>query len=60
LEKCEGEVRPQASATAREAERPGWPGTDRIRALREGPNGALWFLSENRGALYRVAPAEGG
>nr|WP_319936751.1 PQQ-dependent sugar dehydrogenase [Limibaculum sediminis] len=30
----------------------------RIRDVREGPDGALWFLSEGDGALYRVTPAE--
>ncbi len=29
----------------------------RIRDLREGPDGALWFLSEGDGTLYRAAPA---
>ncbi|MEM0943802.1 MAG: PQQ-dependent sugar dehydrogenase, partial [Pseudomonadota bacterium] len=30
----------------------------RIRDVREGPDGALYFLAEADGALYRVAPAE--
>jgi len=30
--------------------------TNRVRDLREGPDGAIWFLSEGRGALYRIAP----
>jgi glucose/arabinose dehydrogenase len=31
----------------------------RIRDVREGPDGALWFLTDARpGALYRVAPAD--
>ncbi|MEM8699175.1 MAG: PQQ-dependent sugar dehydrogenase, partial [Pseudomonadota bacterium] len=30
----------------------------RIRDIREGPNGALWFLSEGDDALYRITPAE--
>lgn len=29
----------------------------RIRDIREGPDGALWFLSEGDGALYRITPA---
>jgi glucose/arabinose dehydrogenase len=29
----------------------------RIRDVREGPDGAIWFLSEGEGALYRMAPA---
>lgn len=30
----------------------------RIRDVREGPDGAIWFLSEGDDALYRVTPAE--
>lgn len=29
----------------------------RIRDVREGPDGAIWFLSEGDGALYRAAPS---
>lgn len=29
--------------------------TKRVRDIRTGPDGALWFLSEDRGALYRIA-----
>lgn len=29
----------------------------RIRDIREGPDGAIWFLSVGDGALYRVTPA---
>ena len=29
----------------------------RIRDVREGPDGAIWFLSEGDGVLYRVTPA---
>ncbi len=30
----------------------------RIRDVRTGPDGAIWFLTdEDKGALYRVAPA---
>ena len=29
----------------------------RIRDVREGPGGALWFLAEGDGTLYRVTPA---
>ncbi len=32
------------------------PETARVRDVREGPDGAIWFLSEGRGALYRIAP----
>lgn len=31
---------------------------DRIRDVREGPDGAIWFLSVGDQALYRVTPAE--
>lgn len=30
--------------------------TDRVRDIREGPDGAIWFLSEGAGALYRMTP----
>ena len=30
----------------------------RIRDVIEGPDGALWFLSEGEGGLYRAAPAD--
>lgn len=33
------------------------PATARVRDLREGPDGAIWFLSVGQGALYRMAPA---
>lgn len=29
----------------------------RIRDVREGPDGAIWFLSEGDGTLYRMTPA---
>ncbi|ANK80254.1 MAG: hypothetical protein TEF_05205 [Rhizobiales bacterium NRL2] len=31
---------------------------ERIRDIAEGPDGALWFLTEGEGALYRMSPAE--
>jgi len=31
------------------------PETARVRDLREGPDGAVWFLSVDRGALFRLA-----
>ena len=31
------------------------PETARVRDVREGPDGAIWFLSEGRGALYRLS-----
>lgn len=30
--------------------------TQRVRDVREGPEGGIWFLSEGRGALYRIDP----
>lgn len=33
--------------------------TRRVRDIRQGPDGALWFLSVGNGALYRMAPAGG-
>ncbi|MEO0370539.1 MAG: PQQ-dependent sugar dehydrogenase [Pseudomonadota bacterium] len=32
------------------------PETYRVRDLREGPEGAIWFLSVGDGALYRLTP----
>lgn len=40
----------------REAERIEGPETDRVRDIREGPDGAIWFISENNGAIYRMTP----
>lgn len=42
--------------TMTEAEQIEGPETDRVRDVREGPNGAIWFISENNGAIYRVTP----
>ena len=30
--------------------------TRRVRDVREGPSGAIWFLSEDKGILYRMTP----
>ncbi len=30
--------------------------TKRVRDVREAPDGTIWFLSEDRGALYRLSP----
>ncbi|WP_241488810.1 PQQ-dependent sugar dehydrogenase [Shimia sp. SK013] len=30
--------------------------TKRVRDIREGPEGGIWFLSEDRGTLYRMRP----
>ena len=38
----------------REVERLAFPETGRVRDVREAPDGALWFLSEERGAVYRI------
>lgn len=32
------------------------PETARVRDLREAPDGAIWFLSVGRGAVFRLAP----
>ena len=42
----------------REVERIKLPETKRVRDIREAPDGTIWFLSEDRGAVYRIAPAE--
>lgn len=44
--------------TLDEAERIEGPETDRVRDIREGPDGAIWFISENNGAIFRVTPAD--
>ncbi|WP_294220540.1 PQQ-dependent sugar dehydrogenase [uncultured Shimia sp.] len=31
--------------------------TKRVRDVREGPHGGIWFLSEDKGTLYRMAPS---
>ncbi|WP_319823692.1 PQQ-dependent sugar dehydrogenase [Thalassovita sp.] len=41
-----------------ESERIQTPETRRVRDIRTGPDGAIWFLSEDRGALYRIIPAD--
>ena len=32
--------------------------TTRVRDIVEGPNGAIWFISEPQGTVYRMTPAE--
>jgi glucose/arabinose dehydrogenase len=44
----------------REVERIATPETRRVRDVAVGPDGAVWFLSEGNGALYRMTPAPGG
>ncbi len=39
----------------REVERLQGPETGRVRDIRTGPDGALWFLSVTNGALYRIS-----
>jgi glucose/arabinose dehydrogenase len=34
------------------------PETGRVRDIREAPDGTIWFLSVNEGAVFRIAPAE--
>lgn len=40
----------------REIERIEGPETARVRDLREAPDGAIWMISENNGAIYRLTP----
>lgn len=42
--------------TLTEAERIAGPETARVRDIREGPDGAIWFISETGGAIYRMTP----
>ena len=44
-----------AGSPLREVEQIKSSETKRVRDLHMGPDGALWFLSEDRGALYRIA-----
>jgi glucose/arabinose dehydrogenase len=41
----------------REIDRLASPATGRVRDVAEGPQGALWFISEAEGAIYRMTPA---
>lgn len=34
------------------------PETDRVRDIREAPDGSIWFLSIGQGTLYRIAPSD--
>ncbi|MEL6204840.1 MAG: PQQ-dependent sugar dehydrogenase [Pseudomonadota bacterium] len=43
-----------------EVERIETPETARVRDVRMGPDGAVWFLSEGNGTLYRMTPAQQG
>lgn len=44
----------------REAERIQGDATARVRDVRQGPDGAIWFVSEGNGAIYRMVPASAG
>ena len=46
----------QAAATGYAEERLQSPETGRVRDIREADDGAIWFLSESTGTLYRLAP----
>ena len=39
-----------------EEERLAFPETDRVRDVREAPDGSIWFLSEGHGAIFKIAP----
>ncbi len=41
-----------------EVERIEAPETGRVRDVDQGPDGAIWFLSETEGTLYRMLPSE--
>ncbi|MCA0873394.1 PQQ-dependent sugar dehydrogenase [Seohaeicola saemankumensis] len=45
-----------SGAPLREAERISGAETGRIRDVAEAPDGAIWFLSETEGALFRLTP----
>lgn len=32
------------------------PETERVRDIRQAPDGSVWFINETRGTLYRIAP----
>lgn len=40
----------------REVERLAFPETGRVRDVQEAPDGSIWFLSEEREAVYRIRP----
>ena len=49
--------RVEAGGDLKEAERLKSAETERVRDIREGPDGSIWFLSVGEGALYRMRPA---
>ncbi|MEL7104607.1 MAG: PQQ-dependent sugar dehydrogenase [Pseudomonadota bacterium] len=46
----------ERGGSVREAERLASDETLRVRDIREGPDGAIWFLSIGNGTLYRMTP----
>ncbi|MCA0996373.1 PQQ-dependent sugar dehydrogenase [Alloyangia pacifica] len=48
-----------SGAPLREVERIEAPETGRVRDVDQGPDGAIWFLSEIDGTLYRMTPKTG-
>ncbi|SLN40580.1 Soluble aldose sugar dehydrogenase YliI precursor [Aquimixticola soesokkakensis] len=38
-------------------ERLSWPETERVRDVVSAPDGTLWFISETRGAIFRISPS---
>lgn len=47
---------PLGSTPLTEAERLSARETARVRDIRQAPDGSIWFISERRGTVYRVAP----
>ncbi|MCP4827099.1 MAG: PQQ-dependent sugar dehydrogenase [Shimia sp.] len=45
-----------AGSSPKEVEQLKGDSTRRVRDVREGPDGAIWFLSEDKGILYRMTP----
>ena len=43
-------------APLREVEQLAGPETERVRDIREAPDGSIWFLSVGQGGLYRMTP----
>ena len=43
-------------ANYREVEQITLPETKRVRDVREAPDGSLWFISEDRGSVFRLRP----
>ncbi len=46
----------EMSGGLREMERISLPETQRVRDVREAPDGSLWFLAEDLGAVFRMVP----